>query len=355
VRRDAGVVVVGGGVTGAAALWSLARAGVHAVLLEQFGLGHTRGSSHGTSRIFRLAYHEERWIRLAQAAHAGWRELEAEADEALLVATGSLDVGETASANARALAACGVGFELLDGAEVARRWGLGLALGERALFQSDGAVLRADRAHAALIASARGRGAEVVEGARVVEIGPDGAVATEAAELRAQAVVVAAGAWAAPLLEPLGVSPPVTVTRETLAYFAADVAGWPTLIDDVGADGIRLGGGRTARWFYALAAPGVGLKAGLHKAGPVSDPELEGEVDAGIVAGTAEWIARRFPAADPQPLRVETCLYTNTDDESFVLERHGRVIVASACSGHGFKFAPALGKSIAGLVRDVLH
>jgi sarcosine oxidase len=157
------------------------------------------------------------------------------------------------------------------------------------------------------------------------------------------------------LLEPLGIHLPVTVTRETLAYFAADGPMLPTVIDDVGARGVRLGGGRRARWFYALAAPGVGLKAGLHQAGPVSDPEQPGDVDEGIVAGTAEWVSRRFPMADPRPQRAETCLYTNTDNERFVLERHGRVVVASACDGQGFKFAPALGETIAGLVREVLR
>jgi sarcosine oxidase len=354
VRREAGVVVVGGGVTGAAALRSLARAGMDTVLLEQFELGHTRGSSHGTSRIFRLAYAEERWVRLAQTALRGWRELESEVGERLLLPTGSLDIGDTASANARALAECDIGFELLDGAAVTRRWGLGLAAEERALYQQDGAVLRADLAHRALIASAQARGAEVIERTRVLAIGADGAVSTHAGELRAQAVVVAAGPWAATLLEPLDIDLPVTVTRETLAYFATEETRLPTMIDDVGAAGVRLGGGRTARWFYSLVAPGVGLKAGLHQAGPESDPEQEGELDEGIVAGTAEWVSRRLPMADPEPLRAETCLYTSTEDERFIVERRGPVVVCSACSGHGFKFAPTLGQRLKELVEDAL-
>src|SRR5258707_2520600 len=96
MSRDADVVVVGGGVTGVAALRTLARAGLDAVLLEQFALGHDRGSSHGASRIFRFAYPDAHYVRLAQHARVGWRELEAETGQQLITHTGSLDIGETA-------------------------------------------------------------------------------------------------------------------------------------------------------------------------------------------------------------------------------------------------------------------
>ena len=104
---------------------------------------------------------------------------------------------------------------------------------------------------------------------------------------------------------------------------------------------------------YSLPAPGVGIKAGLHRGGPATDPDLSGQVDEALVAWTAEWIARRYPRADPQPVESETCIYTNTPDQDFVVERRGRVVVASACSGHGFKFAPALAETIAALVAEV--
>ena len=106
--RDADIVVVGAGITGVATARSLAQAGRGVVLVEQFGLGHDRGSSHGASRIFRLSYPDPHYVRLAQGALQSWRELEAEVGEELIVQTGGLDFGPVAAENARALAACGV-------------------------------------------------------------------------------------------------------------------------------------------------------------------------------------------------------------------------------------------------------
>jgi sarcosine oxidase len=101
---------------------------------------------------------------------------------------------------------------------------------------------------------------------------------------------------------------------------------------------------------YALTAgPGV-LKVGVHRSGPAIDPDEPGGPDDAIVRFASEWAARTFPLASPEPVSVETCLYTNTADARFVLERHGPIVVCSACSGHGFKFAPAVGERVAALV-----
>jgi sarcosine oxidase len=151
--------------------------------------------------------------------------------------------------------------------------------------------------------------------------------------LPADAVVVTAGAW----VNRFGFDLPVRVTRETVAYFELGRA-VPTVID----------------WScepvtYALPAPGSLLKASLHHAGHETDPDLDEGPDPELVARGAGWLAELFGLADPQPVRAESCLYTTTPDESFVLERRGRVVVGSACSGHGFKFAPAIGERLAGL------
>ena len=155
--RDADIVVVGAGITGVATARSLAQAGRGVVLVEQFGLGHDRGSSHGASRIFRLSYPDPHYVRLAQGALQSWRELEAEIGEELIVRTGGLDFGPVALENARALAACGVSHELLSGAEVSRRWPLLAEAGEPVLFHADGGVTLADRAYQALLDERRSR------------------------------------------------------------------------------------------------------------------------------------------------------------------------------------------------------
>ena len=108
---------------------------------------------------------------------------------------------------------------------------------------------------------------------------------------------------------------------------------------------------RGGQAWYALAAPGLGLKAGLHHSGPLVEPDSDDEPDEPLAASVAAWAASRYETAGPV-LAVETCLYTNTRDEGFVLERHGRVVVGSACSGHGFKFAPLVGRTLARLALD---
>jgi sarcosine oxidase len=355
VTREVDVVVVGGGVTGVATLRALALAGLDAVLVEQFALGHDRGSSHGKSRIFRLAYPEPRYVRLAQRAREGWRQLEAEAGEELISHTGSLDIGTTALDVATALDGCGVPYEVLDGRRAATRWPMSFDPDEPALFQPDGGTMRADRAIAALLAGARAAGGETLEHTTVTSLREHAAgitLATQAGEITARAAVVAAGAWAGDLLAPLGIDLATTPTRETISYFRHDRAEeLPTVIDYALLPASHdSGDGRAS---YSLSAPGVGIKAGLHRGGSTTDPNLPGQIDDALVAWTAEWIAQRYPGTDPQPLESETCIYTNTADQDFVVERHGRIVVASACSGHGFKFAPALAETIASLVAEV--
>jgi sarcosine oxidase len=346
VAERAEIVVVGAGVMGAATAYVLARAGHEPVVLEQFELGHARGSSHGRGRIFRLVYDDPRWVAQAQRALPLWRELEAESGETILRTTGSLDLGPGTDERAAALAACGVEFELLDGADLSPP--LRIERGTPALVQRDGGVLDAAVAQRAFL-----RGLAVREGARVTRIEEDGRVSVGGTTIEAQAVVVTAGAWVARLLEPLGICPPVTPSRESVAYFPlAAQDGVPTVIDWRVPNGYDLP--RPGVSAYALPTPD-GLKAGIHRTGPPADPDEEGVVDLEAVRCSRDWVARHVEGAGPEPLRTETCLYTNMPDESFVLERQERVVVGSPCSGHGFKFAPLVGRELASLALDVVE
>jgi sarcosine oxidase len=343
-RHDVEIVVVGAGVMGLATARSLAQAGREVALVEQFRVGHDRGSSHGGSRIFRLSYPEAHWVQLAQAALPLWRELEAESGESLVERYGSLDFGDW-QPNREALSASGVEFEILDSAEIARRFPLQVESGDTALFQADGGIVRADVALSALRDSAVTSGAQALEETRITSVEPDGAgvlVAGEDVSLRADVVVVTAGAWARGLLEPLGVALEVEPTRETVSYFELGTdEPLPSVIDFAE-------GGGPGQLGYALTAPAIGLKAGIHHTGAPVDPDDFGGPDADAAGSTAAWVRRRFRGPLPQS-RLETCLYTNTRDERFVLERHGRIVVGSACSGHGFKFAPVVGERLAAL------
>ncbi|HEX3607404.1 MAG TPA: FAD-dependent oxidoreductase [Candidatus Dormibacteraeota bacterium] len=336
------VAVVGTGVMGAAAGWWLARAGAAVTLFERFATGHAHGSSHGPSRIFRLSYPDAEHVRMAQEALPLWRRLEAESGETLLLAGGGLDTGEDLATRAAVLEGCGVRFQLLDATAVSRRFpALTIEPGTAALHQPDGAVIRAELAWRTLVSAAVARGARLREGVAVLglqTVAGGVRLQTTAGTLRADAAVVTAGAWARPLLAGAGVELPTVATRETVAYFA--VPGGlpdptPTLVD----------WGTGSR--YLLHSPGDGVKAGIHQATHVVDPDSPAEVDHETARRITEWVTARCPGADPVPRRSETCLYTNTADEGFVLERHGPLIVGSACSGHGFKFAPLIGRRLA--------
>jgi sarcosine oxidase len=354
--RDADIVVIGAGITGVATAHALAQAGRGVILLEQFGPGHERGSSHGASRIFRLSYPDPHYVRLAQGALLSWKELEAECGEQLIVQTGGLDFGPVAAENARALASCGVRHELLTGTQVTDRWPIAAEATEQALYQPDGGTTLADRAYQALLNAAVDAGAVVLDHRRVtgIEQGRGSIrVSTDGDEIKANACVVAAGAWSRGLLAGTEIELPVVPTSETVAYFRLpDPLALPPVIDDAVPDAEKHGLLRPGLINYALAAPGVGLKAGLHHSGPPADPDEPCPPDPAVVRWVSAWAARRFPELDPEPIAAETCLYTNTADESFVLERHGRIVVASACSGHGFKFAPSFGRTIAALAHD---
>jgi sarcosine oxidase len=356
VPRDVDIAVVGAGIAGVATAWALSGARESVALLEQFDLGHARGSSHGTSRIWRLNYPDERFVRLAQDAADGWRELEAACGDQLVDHVGAIDIGPNAVRVERALAACGVACERLSRPEVESRWPLRLEDDETALFQRDGGVIHADRAHRALLALAVDGGVDVRARApvRALTAGPSGVrVTLDDEELTAHSVVVTAGAWARELLSPLGIELQVEATRETVAYLelGADV---PPVIDYGRApepSGEIVS--RHGQASYALPARAIGLKAGIHHSGPVVDPDDGGEVDERIAAWVSRWAASRYDGIGDL-VRTETCLYTNTPDEDFVLRRRDRVVIGSACSGHGFKFAPVVGRALAALAREVV-
>ena len=334
-RADAEVAVVGAGVMGLATARALARVGRDVVVCEQFEVGHAGGSSHGGSRIIRLSYPDERWVQLAREAYPLWQELEAGWGRALLDQPGTLDLGDW-EANERALSASGVPYEVLERAEIERRFPIRLEDGQTGLFQADGGIVYADLALQALADAATASGATLRERTRIDSIEDEGDTVSLDG-LRARAVVVTAGAWAPKLV---GVD--ATPTRETTSYFSFEEP-VPSVIDSATGD----------KHAYALAAPGAGLKAGLHQSGPAADPDEPGHPDEEIAARTAEWVERRFPGAGRASL-VETCLYTTRRGDEFVLARQGRVVTGSPCSGHGFKFAPVIGNRLAALALETL-
>ena len=350
------VVVVGAGAMGSAAAWCLARRGRAVALVERFGAGHSNGGSHGSSRIFRLAYPEPDYIRLAQAALPLWRELEDDAGAALLTITGGLDHGDERSVQdvAQALEAGGVPFERGSAAEAAERWP-GMRVEGDFLHQADGGRIHADKTVAALHAAAARHGAVLrfEEGWAALDPRPDGvSVRSEASQYRARLAVVACGPWTPATVPPgvLGDSAPLrslTVTREQVLHFPrrpGDATTWPSFIH------------HTNRFVYGLEAPSEGVKVAEHHAGPVlahADEQSSGLVPEARKR-VESYVEKWLPGLEPTASSGTTCLYDTTPTEDFVIDSRGPVLVAAGFSGHGFKFAPAVGRLVAELAEAAL-
>jgi monomeric sarcosine oxidase len=318
---------------GAATAYALARDGRDVTLYEQFEVGHTRGSSHGRSRIVRLAYPGVEFVELAKESFAGWRALEREARVDLLELNGLLElVGDLAQGSSAALDAAGAEYELVPGDVARTRWPVGVPDGWTALFQPEAGIVRADLAHRAFVERAVARGVELREHTRIASLD----------DVEADVVVLTAGPWVTRFFGDL----PVKITRETVAYFRREGAPLPSVVQ---LDPVTRG-----HALYSLHDPLHGLKAGAHHAGAEVDPDEEGGPDPVLVERVAEWVARTYPDADPNPVAAETCIYTTTPDEHFILERRGRVVIGSPCSGHGFKFAPAVGNRLARMAADTM-
>ena len=327
------VVVVGAGIMGSATAYALACEGCDVTLVEQFRVGHCHGSSHGRSRIVRLAYPEVEFVELAKESFAGWRELEREAGVGLLELNGLLElVDDPAQSSRDALDSAGAEYELLAAEAAWQRWPVSVPDGWTALFQPEAGIVRADLAHRAFVDRAQAHGARLQEDTRVDSLD----------ELAARAVVLTAGPWVSEFFPDL----PVHTTRETVAYFKRDGDPLPSIVQ---LDPVTRG-----HAMYSLHDPVHGLKAGAHHAGARIGPDEEGGPDSALVERVAEWVARTYPDADPDPVAAEACMYTTTPDEHFILERRGRVVIGSACSGHGFKFAPAIGRRLAQMTADIL-
>jgi sarcosine oxidase len=319
------VAIIGAGVMGLATGWALKRRGHEPVVYEQFTVGHPHGSSHGRSRIFRLAYAEPEYVRLAQESFDLWRELEAATGETVLELSGLVEVVRTLEeSTAETLELCGVAWERLDREEAERRYPIHVPEGSFVVVQPEAGIARADVALRALA-----KDLDVRENTRVH---PD--------DVDADAVVITAGSWVNELLdEPLDVK----TTRETLCYFRPDTGGRP--VPSV----VSFKPGDHTHDMYSLADPKHGLKVGAHHAGPEADPNVAGEPEPELIERITAWAGQTYRLADPDPVGAETCMYTSTPDQSFILERRGRVVVGSPCSGHGFKFAPAIGERLAAL------
>jgi sarcosine oxidase len=363
----ADVIVVGLGAMGGNALWRLARRGVEVVGVEQFAPGHDRGSSHGESRIIRTAYSEgSAYVGLVQSAWRLWEELEGEAGQRLLERSGGLLLGAPSSpwiSGARESAtAHHLPHELLGPGEVRQRFPQHrLDDGTVGFYEEGAGVLRPERAVLAAVAAATAGGAAVVEGQAVREILPDPerpAVRLDDRILVARRLVVSVGAWLPWLVPDLDL--PLRVVRRVQTWFEAASPAefssdrFPIFIrgDDSGDQNASA----DRSWYGCPTMDGATVKVALHDwpgidepVDPAAGPRAPDDADAERVAALVE---TGLPGLRPGPVRMQACMYTVTPDLDFIEGRRRDltgITLLSRFSGHGFKFAPALGEVAAQL------
>lgn len=346
--RDADVVVVGLGIHGSAAVHSLARRGVDVIGIDRFGPAHARGSSHGRTRMIRRAYPNPVWNGLVARAHDGWRALEHETGTTLVHRTGGLYAhrGEAQLQGPD----CRV---VDDPAEMSHLMpGFAVPEGYRAVFDPSAGVVEAADALAALQRGALARGAQLRWQTRVEgwERIADGVVVrTDSGDVRARRLVVAGGSWMRTLVPQL--APLLEVWRIlTLTVAPGQPVGMPPALGAFSVD-------RPEGLVFGIPdAAGNGVKVGVD-AGEVWDPEIAvAPPTEDEAASLRELMSRYVPGIDTSPAELAACLYTMTADRRFIvgaLAASPEVIIASACSGHGFKFGPAVGDALADLATGV--
>lgn len=352
------IVVIGLGATGSAVLYQLARRGVRTVGIEQFDIGHDRGSSHGPTRIFRLAHYENpAYVPLLRRARELWRELEAICGEKLLVTTGIAELGprggELIRGTLAAAARHDLPHEVLDATALMGRYPtFKVPESYVAVIQPDGGTIEAAAALNVHMRAAADAGAVTRTGEKVLAIEPhrNGVrIATDHGRFEADGAVVATGPWLAKVLPDLHL--PLRVTRQVVGWFEPNdtrqfaAERFPVFLLE-SRHGIH----------YGLPYYGrMGLKvAKHHHFDEVADPDgYNMAVAAADEAAIRAPLAEHLPAANGRLLAAQPCLYTMTPDETFIIDRlpsYPHVVIASPCSGHGFKFSPVVAEMISDLI-----
>lgn len=350
------IIVIGGGAMGLATGWALAREGHRPIVLERFEQGHTNGASHGATRNFNDAYDSDVYLRLLTQAETLWHELERESGQPLLQLHGLVTHGDDAivAAVAAAHARFGRSSTVLSAADAHNRWP-GMRFATTALFSPGAGVVRAADALVALERGIRAHGGEVRWSSPVTRVDEEtDGVRVELADgsaLVAPTVVITAGAWARDLVPASIGLPALRITEETPAHFAPvdPSLPWPSFNHQLPGAGL-LGSGLPGS-VYGMPTPDEGVKVGFHAVGNVVDPDDRPHLPT-WQQELRDYVREWFPGLDPESAQPISCTYTSTPDSAFVLDRIGRIVVGAGFSGHGFKFTPAIGQTLARLATD---
>lgn len=358
VKTRYNIIVVGCGAMGSSASQSLASRGLRVLTFDRFGLNHEFGSSHGKTRIIRLAYYEdERYVPLLRRAFVLWKELEGKSGRELLRATGGLMIGrqdgELLRGVLKSARAHAIPHKLLSASEAESRFeAFHLDQSLSAVHEESAGVLFPEECIQAFADLAEESGCEFRfnEAVNTWKSSPGGVeVETDRGKYSADKIVFCSGAWTGGLLDG---TLPLKVERQVMFWFSSGGQSrfsperMPVFIFE------EEGG----RFYYGLPEVGHGVKVARSHGGETVDPDkVNRTVTEQDVKPVRDFVARRLPNLEKEPLASKPCMYTNTPDLNFAVgldAKDPRVAVVSACSGHGFKFAGVLGEAVADLVTE---
>lgn len=357
-RRHYDVIIVGLGAMGSAACFHLAKTGQTVLGLDRFIPPHTNGSSHGQTRIIREAYFEHPiYVPLVQRAYALWAELERESGRKLFQQTGGLMIGPpdgiVYSGAKRSAEEHRLPHELLTAAQIRKRFPALQPTDRMAgVWEPRAGILFPEDCVAAHLDLARRAGATLACDEPVVSWTANStrvSVRTAKNHFEAGQLIISAGAWAGQLLSELPL--PIQIERQILFWFSAQAH--PEWFQSDRCP-IHLWEDESGHLFYGFPDLGHGVKIARHHDGQTVDPDtVQRQVSASEVESVRQLLARFLPHANGQFISATVCLYSNTPDGHFLIDRHPEhpnVLIASPCSGHGFKFSSAIGE----VLRDLL-
>jgi sarcosine oxidase len=351
-------IVIGCGAMGSSSSYNLAARGLKVLTLERYSPNHDHGSSHGRTRIIRLAYYEDqRYVPLLRRAFEAWRETSARSGKNLLRMTGGLMIGPRngafVSGVLRSARAHSIPHRILTSRETMQTYpAFNLEEGYSAVHDENAGILFPEECISAYVELAREEGCSFRFREQVTRwVRAEGRVEVETTKGKytADRLVVAAGAWTGPLLGDLF---PLTVERQVPFWFSS--GGSRLFFPD--RMPVFIMEERSGQYFYGIPDVGHGVKVARNHAGENVDPD---NVPRGVTrkdeSPVREFISRSLPRLSTEPISSTTCLYSNTPDLNFVIDLHpsfNEIVVISACSGHGFKFASVVGEIAADLADE---
>jgi len=359
-HSTADVAVVGLGAMGALAAWRLAARGAGVIGFDPYRPGHDLGSSHGDTRIFRTAYFESPdYVPLLQRAQLLWRLLEKETDAELLTITGGLAIGprdgELVSGVVASARQNDLSHRLLDASEMSRTYPQHLLKKEEvAVLENEAGFLRPERAVSAAAARAEALGARLMIGTQATSVEASGSgvvVVTSRGRFEAEQALITAGAWTPKLTRHLHL--PLKVERQVMGWLAVTDPAvfapqrFPVFIRETDHGRFRYGFPTT---------DGRSIKVAVHHEGSDADPDtIDREIHPADVEPIRDFARDNLREVTGKVVDARVCMYTNTPDDRFIVAQDASlpgVTILSACSGHGFKFAPVMGELMAGSLLD---